>query len=613
MRTLQKSVLPPLALLVLLSGCPGETEKPSAEPPTTLLAAPETPEPEGIFVELGQENGFDFHHFNGMSGELYFCEMVGPGAAVFDYDNDGDLDLYLVQGHLLGEEKPLAEATFPPHHPLPLSDRLYRNELVGDSNGAESGDLRFTDITTESSIAELTASAADGRGGGRGYGMGVASGDIDNDGWVDLYITRMGSNQLLRNRGDGTFEDITTESEADDPQWSVPATFLDFDRDGWLDLFVGNYVDYTVANHKRCRAATGARDYCGPHSYPFQVDRLLRNRGTESGSRFEDVTRRAGLEREFGGALGAVPADFNDDGWIDLYVANDGVANQMWINQGDGTFQNEALLSGTAFNLDGNPEAGMGVDAADFDNDGDEDIFLAHLTQETNTLYRNLGGGQFEDATVGTGLGMPSWEATGFGTAFFDYDNDGWLDLLVLNGAVKVIEALAREGDPYPLHQRNQLFRNLGQGRFEEVTARAGAVFDFSEVSRGAAFGDLDNDGDTDVVLANNAAPSRILLNTRGNANHWIGLKLLDAESRRDALGAWVEVVPSQGPSLWRRVGTGGSYASSRDPRVLVGLGQTEGVDEVRVRWPDGERETFRPGGIDRYHVLKEGDGEPVD
>lgn len=596
-------------LLLLLCGCPGEEHSPTADPRAAAEAVTEPTTKAGIFADVSEATGFDFHHFNGMSGELYFCEMVGPGAAVFDYDRDGDLDIFVVQGHLLGEGKSIDGATFPPHHPLPLSDRLYRNDLVSGS-----AELRFTDVTQESKIARLTASGSEGHGENRGYGMGIAAGDVDNDGWVDLYITRMGANQLLRNRGDGTFEDLTEASGADDTQWSVPATFLDFDRDGWLDLFVGNYVDYSVANHKRCRAATGARDYCGPHSYPPQADRLLRNLGSEAGDpRFENVTRRSGIEREYGGALGAVPADFNADGWLDLYVANDGVANQMWINQGDGTFRNEALLSGTAFNLDGNPEAGMGVDAADFDNDGDEDIFLAHLTQETNTLYRNLGGGQFEDATVGTGLGMPSWEATGFGTAFFDYDNDGWLDLLVLNGAVKVIEALARENDPYPLHQSNQLFRNLGEGRFEEVTAQAGGVFALSEVSRGAAFGDLDNDGDTDVVLANNAAPSRILLNTQDNAYHWIGLRLLDAEGLRDQLGSWIEVVLSDGSSRWRRVSTGGSYASARDPRVLVGLGDVEGVEEVRVRWSGGGHERFRFQEIDRYHVLKEGSGEPME
>ena len=596
--------LTPFLASLVLAACGGPTEPTSEgnrDPAVAEPAAQSTPGP-ALFEELGPESGFDFAHFNGMSGELYFSEMVGPGAALFDADGDGDLDLYLVQGRMLGG-KPLDDATFPPAHPSPLSDRLYRNEL------SEAGSpLRWTDVTEASGIATATA-----EGENHGYGMGVTTGDIDNDGDVDLYVTRQGSNQLLINEGvdgDGfpTFRDQTVPSQTDDARWSVSATFTDLDRDGWLDLFVGNYVDYDVANHQRCRAATGAPDYCGPHSYPPQSDRLLRNLGGEGElGVFENVTRRSGVDREFGGALGVVTADFDLDGWLDLYVANDGVANQMWMNQGDGTFRNEALLSGTALNLDGDPEAGMGVDAGDFDNDGDEDLFLAHLTQETNTLYRNLGSGQFEDATVSTGLGTPSWEATGFGTAFFDYDNDGWLDVLVLNGAVKVIEALARAEDPYPIHQPNQLFRNLGNGTFEEVTAQAGPGFAHSEVSRGAAFGDLDNDGDTDVVLANNAAPARILVNRTGTDNHWLGLRLIDGNGR-DALGAWVEVATDAG-SLWRRVQAGGSYASARDPRLLVGLGSSSTVIEVRVLWPDGSREIFRPEGIDRYHTLEEGSG----
>ena len=268
----------------------------------------------------------------------------------------------------------------------------------------------------------------------------------------------------------------------------------------------------------------------------------------------------------------------------------------------------------------------MGVDAGDYDNDGDEDLFLAHLTQEPNTIYRNNGRGQFEDATVTTGLGAASWEATGFGTRFIDYDNDGWLDVLVLNGAVKHIEALVRAGDPYPIHQPNQLFRNLGPGqgpggdgvvRFEEVTARAGAAFHDSEVSRGAAVGDVDNDGDADVLVANNAGPARLLLNRVGQRRPWLGLRLLERDGRRDALGAWVEVVRPRSGSLWRRSSTGGSYASAGDPRVLVGLGDDpevarDPVEEVRVRWPGGARERFAVDGVGRYLTLREGTGDAL-
>ena len=600
--------LSPLLIALALNACGPTPDQGSPDPPLQVPAGSGGVVSSALFDEVGPESGFDFVHFSGMSGEYYFSEMVGPGAAFFDADGDGDLDIYIVQGHMLGG-KPIDQATSPPQHPLPLSDRLYRNDL-------SDGVLSFTDITEASGLGELTVASPDG---GRGYGMGVATGDFDNDGHVDLYVTALGGNQLLHNLGPGadgtvTFEDITERAGAGDARWGVSAAVLDVDRDGWLDLFVGNYVDYSVATHKRCRAATGADDYCGPHTYPNQGDRLLRNRGDGT---FEDVTKRSGLDRAFGGALGVVAADLDLDGWMDLYVANDGTANQMWMNRGgDGglAFVDESLISGTALNLEGNPEAGMGVDAADFDNDGDEDLFLAHLTQETNTLYRNSGGGQFHDATVATGLAAPSWEATGFGTAFFDIDNDGWLDILVLNGAVKVIEALARAGDPHPIHQPNQLFRNLGNGRFEEVTARAGEAFARSEVSRGAAFGDIDNDGDTDLLVGNNHGPARLLLNTTGQDTPSLGLRLLLGNGR-DALGAWVEVLGADGaPRLWRRVSTGGSYASANDPRILAGLGEDPAVTGVRVRWPDGAWERFevdaaaiQGGG---YVTLRQGEGE---
>jgi len=602
MRNLVRRILAPLfpaPLLLFVAAC---QQAPESTASSVDAPAPVSPAA-AMFIDATAETGLDFVHWNGMTGELYFCEMVGPGAALLDYDGDGDLDLFLVQGSELGKEA----ALFPPPHSLPLSDRLYRNDLEIAPDGTRT--VRFTDATEKSGLAAL---------GTAGYGMGVASGDYDNDGRPDLYVTSFGSNRLLHNEGAGgdgqvSFRDVTQETGTDDSRWSVSATFVDIDRDGWLDLYVGNYVDYTLATHKRCRAATGAPDYCGPLSYPPQTDRLLKNlgRGEDGRVTFEDITRRAGIDTATGGALGVVAADLDLDGWLDLYVANDGVANQMWINQGDGTFSNQALLSGNALNRDGHPEAGMGVDAGDYDNDGDEDLFLAHLNQETNTLYRNVGGARFEDATIGSGLGAPSWDATSFGTAFFDVENDGWLDLLVLNGAVKIIEALARENDPHPLHLPNQLFKNLGGGRFEEITAQGGSVFALSEVSRGAALGDLDNDGDTDVVLANNGGPARLLLNQVGHRNHWLGLRLVGLGGR-DMLGAWVEIVLPERESLWRRVSSGGSYASARDPRVLVGLGETRSVREVRVAWPDGTRERFSVAEIDHYITLAAGAGEPL-
>ena len=545
-------------------------------------------DPEGasapIFVDRAAESGLEFVYFNGMSGDFFFPEIVGGGGALFDYDGDGDLDIYLVQGSMLGRDKGVDTALVKPQGEL--RDRLYRNDLSSE------GPLRFTDVTASSGIAAT------------GYGVGVAAADYDNDGWIDLYLTGFGPNQLLRNNGDGSFADTTAAAGVDDPRWSVPAVFFDFDRDGWLDLFSGSYVDYSVGTDKECRTLAGAPDYCGPLSYLPSPDRLWRNRGDGT---FEDVSARAGILGDFGPALGAVAGDFNGDGWADLYVANDGMPNQMWMNRGNGTFVNESLLAGTAVNSLGRPEASMGVTVGDYDTDGDEDIFLTHLIRETNTVYRNDGRGFFEDATVEAGLGAPSWSFTGFGTSWIDYDNDGWLDLIVANGSVHVNDE-SNDG-VFPLDETNQLFRNLGEGRFEEVTATAGAVFRLSEVSRGIATGDIDNDGDTDALVINNSGPVRLLINEVGNLNPWLGLRLVSGEPPHDSIGAWVGIERQGAPTLWRRASSSGSYISSSDPRVLVGLGSDAAVKSLVVRWPSGREEGFEVTAANRYLILTEGSG----
>ncbi len=580
------------------SGVAGVPDPPASATPAREIGVE-------IFVDRAEATGLDFVHFNGMSGELYLVEHLGSGAALFDFDGDGDLDAYLVQGGALaapdGTKRRLATAD-PPYR-----DRLLRNRL------AETGELAFEDVTEQSGIV------------GDGYGMGVAAGDVDNDGDVDLYVTAFGANRLYRNdcaRDDDTgggavrFTDVTEDSGAGDERWSTSATFVDYDRDGRLDLYVANYVDFTLATNKRCYAETSARDYCGPLSFQPYPDRLLRGAGDGT---FEDVSGSARIVTAFGGALGVVANDFNGDGWPDFYVANDGLANQLWINQGPGdgggpvTFSDQALLAGCAYNRDGRAEGSMGIGAADFDGDGDDDLFMTHIATETNTLYRN-DGGLFDDHTRKAGLGLPSRSFTGFGTTFFDVDNDGWLDLLVANGAVKTIEKLARAGDPHPLHQTNQLFLNLGGGggaaRFEEVTARAGKVFALSEVSRGAAFGDVDNDGDADVLVVNNNGRARLLLNRVGQDRSWLGLRLVD-ENGRDAYGARVACVPANKPTLWRRPRADGSYCSSNDPRVLFGLGDETAIQTVRVHWPDGRSEEWdwRQESINGYHTLVRGSG----
>lgn len=542
-----------------------------------------------IFEEVATKVGLTFQHYNGMTGKFYLPEIMGAGAALFDFDNDGDLDVFLVQGSTLDPSQDATKTLFPWRGSGHPQGRLFRNDL---STSGTDRRFTFTDVTQASGIVA------------RGYGMGVAVGDINNDGLNDLYLTNLGSNQMLLNKGDGTFADVTRECGADDTRWSTSASFFDYDRDGWLDLMVVNYAEFSTANYPTCFANTTAKDYCTPRVFRAPGNRLFHNLGN---GKFADVTDTTGVDREFGHGLGVISADFNDDGWTDIYVANDGDPNQLWLNQKNGTFKNEALLAGAAVNRDGKAEAGMGVDVGDFDANGTDDIFISHLMDETNTLFSNLGDAMFEDRTRETGLAMPGRRFTGFGTLFFDYDNDTWLDLLVVNGAVQLLPELLRKGDPFPLGQPDQLFRNTGKGGFRELIDEAGPNFQLLEVSRGAAFGDVDNDGDTDVLITNNNGPVRLLLNTIGNRNRWFGVRLVSKDGRRDMLGAKVEVSISDKPALLRRARTDGSYLSANDPRVLVGVGRAARIDTVRVRWPDGSVSEWRNPALNRYHTWKQG------
>ena len=580
--------------LAFLAGCMADPRQPEADGAAGHDAAP--PSIDGTdgspddgddwFADRTVASGLDFVHFNGMSGEFYFPEMIGAGVALLDYDGDGDLDAYFVQGRPLDGDAPRDRAA----GPLPAGGRLYRNDT--DDSVGRSRVPRFADVTDESGIEA------------RGYGMGVSTGDVDNDGWVDIYLTNYGPNQLLRNNGDGTFEDVSSASGADDPGWGVSAAFVDYDRDGWLDLYVGNYVRFDVAANQRCTGLTGRQDYCTPEVYAPQTDRLYRNR--EDGT-FEDVTTRALAGTTFGPALGVSTADFDGDGWIDIYVANDGRANLLWMNQQDGTLVDRALLSGSAVSADGRPEASMGVDAADFDHDGDEDLFMTHLPNEGNNLYVNDGSGLFEDFSASSGLGPASLGYTGFGTAWVDYDNDGWLDIFAVNGAIEAIRA--RLGEAFPYDERNLLFRNLRGHRFEDVSGPAGGAFERSDVSRGAAFGDIDNDGDVDVLVNNVNGRASLLLNNVGNRKHWVGLRLVGTRAPRDMLGARVGIVRHDGSTIWRRVRADGSYASANDPRLLVGLGDQADAPDVQVRWPGGQVETWRAVPVDQWTTLTEGQG----
>jgi hypothetical protein len=530
-----------------------------------------------VFTDVTAAAGVTFVHVNGASGALLIPEVIGPGGALLDYDNDGDLDLFAVQGSVL---PPPAPAGAP-------RSRLFRND-GGPPEGGPYARIRFTDVTDQSGLAVS------------GYGMGAATGDIDNDGWVDLYVTALGATRLLRNNRNGTFSDITAKSGTGNVGWTTSASFLDYDRDGWLDLYVAAYLNFRPDMKRACFSAASARDYCAPSVYEPLQHRLWRNNGDAT---FTDVSLRAGIAQQARRGLGVLATDVNNDGWTDLYVANDGDPNQLWINQRNGTFRDAALLSGVAVSRSGRPQGSMGIDAGDVDGDGDEELFVTNLDNEGNALYLNVGGGLFEERTVERGLFALGF--TGFGTRFVDYDNDGWLDLVVANGAVRHLASQARRGDPSPLRQRNQLFRNQN-GRFADVSAASGAAFTSLQVGRGVAIGDLDNDGDSDLVVFGNNGPLTVHRNDSGHRRHWLGVRVLDGRAPRDALQARVTLTTGRRP-LVRRIQVDGSYCASSDPRVIFGLGETAAPQGVRVQWDDGRTEEFSGLTVDRYWILEPG------
>jgi hypothetical protein len=581
-RFLHLWLLPVLAGMMLL-GCRAKKQAPE---PSSESGA--------VFIDVAAEVGLRFEHFTGATGEFYLAEIMGPGVAVLDYDGDGDLDVYVVQASVLEPGKSVEDSIFPPPKQHWPGNRLFRNELI------PSGKLSFKDVTDTAGVRE------------EGYGLGVAVGDYDDDGDPDLYVTNYGPNVLYCNNGDGTFTDVTGEAGVEAGSFSSSAAFVDYDRDGDLDLYVAHYNTFTPKGNKRCRAPSGERDYCSPTTYFPLPDRLYQNQGR---GRFREVTRQAGIGKAFGHGLGVICADFSSDGWVDIYVANDMTPNQLWMNRRNGTFDDVGLMSGSAYNADGKVEAGMGVSAEDFDGDGDMDIFVSHLRGQTNTLYLNDGSGNFDDATALVGLGHTSLPFTGFGIRWFDYDNDGLLDIFVANGLVMMDQG--SRGEAFPYHQKNQLFHNEG-GTFRDVTDTSGSVFELSEVSRGAAFGDIDNDGDTDIVVANCNGPVRLLLNQVGSRHHWLQVRLEAVSVNRDGYGAQVALLRRGRAPLWRRASTDGSYLSAHDSRVQFGLGsdaelQEAPLEAVMVEWPNGEKERWTGIEPDRLINLKEGTGTPAE
>lgn len=570
-----------LIVLVLCAGCGDSSTSPETSKAKPTARNEPATDSQRWLEDVTDAWNVAFTHDSGGSGELVFPEMMGGGIAIFDADGDRDLDLYFVSG-----------APELGRRPSSVVNRLF---LRGE-------DGRYIDSTSGSGLDDS------------GYGTGVAIADFDNDGHEDVFVANVGPDRLFRGRGDGTFEDVTEQAgipatgrAVDD--WSSSAAFCDVDRDGHLDLYVVRYVVFDP--EIRCTDSAGRREYCGPDSFEDRTDVLLRNLGNGT---FVDVSAAAGIDDITGAGLGVVCQDLDEDGWVDIYVANDGDPNQLWINQGDGTFLDEALIMGASVNAAGLDEAGMGVVAADFDNDADLDLFVTHLRDETNTYYRNLGSGLgFEDQTTRVGLAAASTPFTGFGTVPLDLDLDGDLDLLVANGrvlrGVPLTDRLPGPWNPYA--EPNLAYLNEGPG-FRRIESEVRAFVEPVEVSRSLAVGDLDGDGALDVVVGSIESRARVYRGTPP-PGHWLLVDAIDPELGRRALGAQV-VVNVEG-SQRRQVRTiqgAMSYLSSSDPRAHFGFEPNVSKVSVSVRWPDGTEERWNELAVDRAIVLRRGEGEAL-
>ncbi|HET9886805.1 MAG TPA: CRTAC1 family protein [bacterium] len=512
------------------------------------------------FRDTTSSSGIDFLHSNGADGHKNYYEVMGSGACLLDADGDGLLDVYLVT--CVG------------------SNKLYRNL----------GGLRFADVTAKS-----------GTGGNTGYGMGAFAADIDNDGDPDLLVTNFGPERLYLNQG-GVFWEVSKQAGVGDPLWSCGASFFDANHDGLLDLYVVNYVHVARPDSVVCQGEGGKlRLYCPPKRYPRAQSTYYENRG---GAHFREATKSAGLSGFEARGLGISAFDYNRDGWTDLYVANDLDPNWLFKNKGNGTFEEVGMLAGVSHSETGVALSGMGVSAADYDNDGWIDLFVTNYVNEPNTLFHNEGDGFFLDVSAASKLGPMSLPLVGWGTDFFDYDLDGFDDLLVANGHT---ESEAERVDPTTTYkQRACLCRNRGDGTFEDTTSSDAPALSTPRAGRGAAFGDLDNDGDTDVIIVNQNDRAIVLENAGGTGHHWIGIRTRGTKSNRDGVGARVEVYAGN-LHRSREVQAGGSYLSGNDPRILFGLGERARVDSVVIAWPSGLKETRQGLAVDRYHLLTEG------
>ena len=526
------------------------------------------------FVDVAGSAGISFQHDNAASTEKYLVETMGSGCGWIDYDQNGLFDLYFVNS--------AATDRYTPGHPL--RSALYKNN----------GDGTFTDVTQQGKVG------AEGL-----FGMGVAVGDYNNDGFPDLFVLGYDRCILYHNNGDGSFSDVTTRAGvANTGKWGSSAAWFDYDNDGKLDLVIANYVDWSPERNFYCGSrGPHLRSYCHPDVYHGEFPTLYHNNGDGT---FADVSERSGLAQKPASGLGVMTFDYDCDGWQDVFIANDSMPNSLFHNNRDGTFREVGYSAGVAVSIDGQFEAGMGTDAADTTGSRRLDLIVTHLDQQLARFYRNLGEGLFEDATYRSKMSYATFHMSGFGTRFMDYDNDGMSDLFMANGHVldniQLYRADARYAEP------KIMFRNLGNGVFDDVSGQLGPDFVTPRVSRGAAIGDYDNDGDVDILISNNGQPPQLFRNDGGNANHWLQLFLIGTRSNRDGIGARVKVTSGDLVLYDERKG-GMSYQSAQDPRLHFGLGQRTRVDTVEIKWPSGELTKLRNLRCDQVLAVREGSG----
>ncbi|HYY58333.1 MAG TPA: CRTAC1 family protein [Pyrinomonadaceae bacterium] len=572
-----------LLLIITLAGCVKNQSAtdPSNQNQTQVTqdgapqptASVEAPRPSGPieFADVTAQAGIRFKHNSGAFGKKYLPETLGAGCAFLDYDSDGWQDVLLVNSTNWPEQK--GQKTFP---------ALYHNNQDGT----------FTNVTAQAGL------------GVEMYGLGVAAADYDSDGQIDIYITCVGPNRLFRNLGGGRFAEVSAKAGVDDPGMSTSAAWFDYDRDGKLDLFVGNYVDWSPAKDQFCTLDGKNKSYCTPQSYKGQSSTLYRNRGNGT---FENVTERAGLLDPTGKALGCALLDYDNNGYVDLFVACDTEPNKLYKNNGNGTFTDEGVTAGVAFSEAGTPRAGMGVDAADYDGSGRQSIIIGNFTNESMALYRNEGTGLFTDEAQASGIGKMSAQSLTFACFFFDYDLDGLPDIFAANGHVSDDISVVQPNVKYA--QLPHLFRNRGRRKFEEVTARLGRALQRAMVGRGAAYGDYDNDGDLDLLVTANNGPARLLRNENGNQNDLLRIRLEGTRSNRDGIGAKVTLQAAGGPKLSGLVKTGSSYCSQSELPLTFGLGKADKPYTVEISWPSGGVDKIPDVKANQSLVIQEGRG----